>query len=107
MKKGVLFGATYGILLILLSQYFIQNVSGVFSLIGKMVMLDGEIVAHIAQILEQLKTAKITSPWLFVLLLGIGIGILYFWVIRSVKHKVLISQDKRINFTEKAIDTAG
>ena len=67
MKKGALFGAAYGILLVLLSRGFIRNLGELFSPIGKIIKLDGELVKHIIQVLEQFKTAKLVSPWLFVL----------------------------------------
>ena len=91
MKKGALFGAAYGILLVLLSRGFIRDLSGVFLLIGKIIKLDEELVKHVIQVLEQFKAAKLVSPWLFVLLIGIGVGILYFRLIRSRKRKVVIS----------------
>lgn len=89
--RGALTGIFYGMLLIVLSRCFIRNLGGIFNTVGEIIKSDEELVIHITQALEQLKTARIVSPWFKILLIGIIAGILYFKIISRNKRKILLS----------------
>lgn len=82
-------GLLYGVLIIFLSRLIVQNLSGLFTGIAPIAGI-GE-TEYIAQVLGQMKTARIVSPWIAVLLIGIAAGALFLFLIRRCKRKILIA----------------
>ena len=88
---GLFMGAAVAALPVALSRILIRNLSGIFGWIGSIASLDEETLAYGMQILSQLKSAAIDSPWLPFLLAGAALGLLTAWLIsrKPVKHIVI------------------
>lgn len=67
---GALIGAAYAALPVLLSRLLIAHLAELFGWIGSLASLDESTLAYGAQILSQLKSASVISPWLPFLLTG-------------------------------------
>lgn len=88
---GVLAGAACAALPVALSRILIRKLSGIFGWIGSIVSLDEEILSYGVQILSQLKSAVIVSPWLPFMLTGAALGVLMAWMIsrKTGKHIII------------------
>ncbi len=88
---GLFVGTACAALPVILSRVLIRNLAGIFHWIGAIASLDEETIAYGIQILAQLKTAVIASPWLPFLLAGAVLGLLIAWITDSkpVKHIVI------------------
>ena len=88
---GPFIGSACAALSVALSRVLVRNLAGIFGRVGSLVSLDKEILARGTQILSQLKTAVIVSPWLFFLLAGAVLGALAAWFLdrRKARHIVL------------------
>ncbi|MBQ4579117.1 MAG: hypothetical protein IJA83_00510 [Clostridia bacterium] len=88
---GMLIGAACAALPVALSRLLIRNLAGIFGWIGSIASLDEEMLAYGMQILSQLKSAVIVSPWLPFLLAGAVLGLLIAWNTghKPVKHIVI------------------
>ena len=84
-------GIVYGLVMLFLSRFLIRNLSGLFCVISTITDIANGAENHIIQILDQLKTAHIVSPWAAALLLCIAAGIVYFFLIRRCNRKFLLS----------------
>ena len=89
--RGVFIGVACAALPVALSRILIRNLSGIFGWIGSIASLDEEMLAYGVQILSQLKSAVIVSPWLPFLLAGAVLGLLVAWLTgrKPVKHIVI------------------
>ena len=88
---GLFMGAAVAALPVVLSRILIRNLSGIFGWIGSIVSLDEEILSYGVQILSQLKSAVIVSPWLPFMLTGAALGVLMAWMIsrKTGKHVII------------------
>ena len=88
---GSFIGIACAALPVILSRILIRNLAGVFGGIGSIASLDEETLAYGVQILAQLKSAVIVSPWLPFLLAGAVLGLLMAWITgrKPVKHIVI------------------
>ena len=88
---GLFIGVACAVLPVALSRILIRNLSGIFGWIGSIASLDEETLAYGVQILSQLKSAVIVSPWLPFLMAGAVLGLLIAWIIgrKPVKHIVI------------------
>lgn len=88
---GLFMGAAVAALPVVLSRILIRNLSGIFGWIGSIASLDEKMLACGVQILSQLKSAVIVSPWLPFLLAGEALGLLIAWITgrKPVKHIVI------------------
>ena len=88
---GALLGAAYAALPAALSRLLIRQLDVLFSRIGALASLDEKTLSYGAQILSQLKSASILSPWLPFLLTGAALGLMIAWLIarKPVKHIVI------------------
>ena len=88
---GLFMGAAVAALPVVLSRILIRNLSGIFGWIGSIASLDEEILSYGVQILSQLKSAVIVSPWLPFLLAGAVLGLLMAWITgrKQGKHFVI------------------
>lgn len=88
---GALAGAACAAQPVALSRLLIRNLAGLFSWIGGIVSLDEEMLSYGTQILAQLKSADIVSPWLPFMLIGAALGALLAWMIsrKTGKHGVI------------------
>lgn len=86
---AALVGLLYGLVTVLLSRLWIRCSGGVFWLIGTLSGLED--TDHITQVLRQLKTASIASPWVAVLLAGAALGALFYLLISRCKRKKAIA----------------
>lgn len=88
---GLFIGAACAALPVALSRILIRNLSGIFGWIGSIASLDEEILSYGVQILSQLKSAVIVSPWLPFLLAGAVLGLLTAWLTgrKPVRHIVI------------------
>ena len=88
---GLFIGAACAALPVALSRLLIRNLAGIFGWIGSIASLDEETLSYGVQILAQLKSAVIVSPWLPFLLGGAVLGALTAWLIsrKPVKHIVI------------------
>lgn len=82
-----LLGALYAALAILLSRLLIRNLSGLLLLVGPMASLDEGTLSYGAQVLAQLQSAQILSPWLPCLLIGAAAASLAAWLISRRRIK--------------------
>lgn len=84
-------GAACAALPVALSRLLIRNLAGSFGWIGSIASLDEETLSYGVQILAQLKSAVIVSPWLPFLLAGAVLGLLTAWLTgrKPVKHIVI------------------
>ena len=82
-------GLVYGLVAVLLSRLLIRNLGGVFSFVNLFAKLEDG--AHIVLVLSQLKQARLVSPWVAALLLGLVAGLLFFLLIHRCKRKVRIA----------------
>ena len=82
-----LLGALYAALAILLSRLLIRNLSGLFLWVGPMAGLDKNTLSYGAQVLSQLNSAHILSPWLPCLLIGAAAASLAAWLISRRRIK--------------------
>lgn len=89
--RGSFIGAAYAALPVVLSRVLIRNLAGSFGWIGSIASLDEETLSYGMQILSQLKSAVIVSPWLPFLLAGAVLGGLIAWITdrKPVKHIVI------------------
>ncbi|MBE5811877.1 MAG: hypothetical protein E7318_13270 [Clostridiales bacterium] len=89
--RGSFIGAACAALPVALSRVLIRNLAGIFGWIGSIASLDGETLSYGVQILAQLKSAVIGSPWLPFLLAGAVLGLLMAWITgrKPVKHIVI------------------
>lgn len=85
---GPFIGSTCAALPVVLSRILVRNLAGIFGGVGSLMSLDKETLARGTQILVQLKTAAIVSPWLLFLLSGAVLGTLAVWSFdrRPVRH---------------------
>lgn len=88
---ALLAGAAYGLAMLLLSRFLIYNLGGLFSGISAITGIAEAEKKQIVQILDQLKTAHLVSPWAVVFLLGAVAGVVYFFLIQRCKKKILLS----------------
>lgn len=88
---GLFIGAACAALPVALSRLMIRNLAGIFHWMGSIASLDEETLAYGAQILSQLKSAVIASPWLPFLLAGAVLGLLMAWLTgrKPVKHIII------------------
>lgn len=88
---GMLIGAACAAIPVVLSRLLIRNLAGIFSWIGSIASLDEETLSYGVQILTQLKSAVIASPWLSFLMAGAVLGLLIAWISgrKPVKHIVV------------------
>ncbi len=88
---GPFIGSACSALPVALSRVLVRNLAGIFGRVGSLMSLDKEALARGTQILSQLKTAAIVSPWLLFLLAGAVLGALAAWVFdrRKARHIVL------------------
>ena len=88
---GLLIGAACAALPVALSRILIRNLAGIFGWIGSIASLDEETLSYGVQILAQLKSAVIVSPWLPFLLVGAVLGLLTAWLTgrKPVRHIVI------------------
>lgn len=88
---GLFIGVACAALPVALSRMLIRNLSGIFSWIGSIASLDEEILSYGVQILSQLKSAVIVSPWLPFLMAGAMLGLLMAWITgrKQGKHVVI------------------
>ena len=88
---GLFMGAAVAALPVVLSRILIRNLSGIFGWIGSIASLDEKMLAYGVQILSQMKSAVIVSPWLPFLLAGAALGLLIAWITgcKPVKHIVI------------------
>ena len=88
---GLFMGAAVAALPVVLSRILIRNLSGIFGWIGSIASLDEEMLAYGVQILSQLKSAVIVSPWLPFLMAGAVLGLLMAWIAgrKQVKHIII------------------
>lgn len=84
-------GILYGVLVVGLSRGLIRNLAICFRGIGKLAGLKEDLLDNVTQALLQLKEAGMASPWAASLLVAAVLGVLYRWMIRKRKRKVLIS----------------
>lgn len=77
---GLFIGAACAALPVAFSRVLIRNLAGIFGWIGSIASLDEETLAYGVQILAQLKSAVIASPWLPFLLAGAALGLLMAWI---------------------------
>ena len=84
-------GAACAALPVALSRILIRNLAGIFGWIGSIASLDEETLSYGVQILAQLKSAVIVSPWLPFLLVGAVLGLLTAWLTgrKPVRHIVI------------------
>ena len=85
---GALLGLACAALPVALSRLLIRNLAGIFGWIGSIASMDEEILAYGEQILSQLNSAVIVSPWLPFLLTGAVLGLLVAWI-TGRKHVVI------------------
>lgn len=83
-----LIGAGYAALAVSLTRMLIRNLSDLFLWIGPMAGLDEGTLSYGAQVLGQLRSAQILSPWLPCLLIGASAASLMAWLLsrRRVKR---------------------
>lgn len=88
---GLLIGVACAALPVVFSRLLIRHLAGIFGWIGSIASLDEETLAYGGQILSQLKSAAIDSPWLPFLLAGAALGLLTAWLIsrKPVNHIVI------------------
>lgn len=88
---GLFIGAACAALPVALSRLLIRNLAGIFGWIGSIASLDEETLSYGVQILAQLKSAVIVSPWLPFLLAGAVLGLLTAWLTgrKPVKHIII------------------
>lgn len=88
---GSFIGVACAALPVALSRILIRNLAGIFSWIGSIASLDEEMLAYGVQIISQLKSAVIVSPWLPFLLAGAVLGLLVAWITgrKQGKHVVI------------------
>jgi len=72
-------GFLYGLAMLLLSRFLTINLGGLFGGISAIAGIAETKAKQVVQILGQLKTAHIVSPWTSVLLIGMAVGALYFF----------------------------
>ena len=91
LMRGALIGAVCAALPVALSRLLIRNLAGLFGWIGSITSLDEETLAYGVQILFQLKSAVIVSPWLPFLLAGVVLGMLIAWLTarKPVRHVIM------------------
>lgn len=89
--RGSFIGAACAALPVVFSRVLIRNLAGLFGWIGSIASLDEETLAYGVQILAQLKSAVIVSPWLLFLMAGAVLGMLIAWITgrKPVKHIVI------------------
>ena len=88
---GLFIGAACAALPVTLSRILIRSLAVIFGWIGSIASLGEETVSYGVQILSQLKTAVIDSPWLPFLLAGAALGLLLAWITgrKPVRHIVI------------------
>ena len=88
---GSFIGSVCSALPVVLSRILVRNLARIFGWVGSLMSLDKETLTRGLQILSQLKTAAIVSPWLFFLLAGAVLGALAAWFFdrRKARHIVL------------------
>ena len=88
---GAMLGLACAALPVALSRLLIRNLAGIFGRIGSIASMDEETLAYGVQILSQLKSAVIVSPWLPFLLTGAVLGLLVAWITgrKQGKHVVV------------------
>ena len=89
--QGSFIGIACAALPVILSRVLIRNLAGIFGWIGSIASLDEETLSYGVQILAQLKSAVIVSPWLPFLLAGAVLGLLTAWLTgrKPVRHIVI------------------
>lgn len=89
--SGALIGAAYAALPVALSRLLIRHLAALFDWIGALAGLDESALSYGAQILSQLKSAALLSPWLPFLLTGAALGIMIVWLAsrKPIKHIVI------------------
>ena len=88
---GLFIGSACSALPVALSRVLVRNLAGIFSRVGSLMSLDKETLTRGTQILSQLKTAAIVSPWLPFIWAGAVLGALAVWVFdrRKARHIVI------------------
>lgn len=86
---AALAGGAYGLIAVLLSNLLLRNAGSLFRIIGTAAGVTE--TEHIAQVLAQLRTAAIVSPWIAVLAITMAAGVLFFWLVQRCKRKTLFS----------------
>lgn len=86
--RGLFIGAACAAIPVAFSRLLIRNLAEIFSGVGSIASLDEETLSYGVQILAQLESAVIVSPWLPFLVAGAVLGALMAWMIsrRPVKH---------------------
>lgn len=89
--RGSLIGAACAALPVVFSRVLIRNLGGIFGWISSLASLDEETLSYGMQILSQLKSAVIASPWLPFLLGGAVLGGAIAWLTdrKPVRHVVI------------------
>ena len=83
-------GAAYGLLALAFSRMLIRNLGGFFVLLAPAFGIGEKDTQTVARILAQLRSARIGSPWLWVLLAGAALGAGLLFLLRNRKRKWLI-----------------
>lgn len=88
---GSFIGSVCSALPVVLSRILVRNLAGIFGWVGSLMSLQEETLARGTQILAQLKTAIIVSPWLLFLLAGAVLGALAVWFLNRmpVRHIII------------------
>ena len=88
---GSFIGSACAALPVALSRVLVRNLAGIFGWVGSLMSLDKETLVRGIQILAQLKTAIIVSPWLLFLAAGAVLGALAVWFFdrKPVRHIII------------------
>ena len=89
--SAALAGAAYGALAVVLSRLLIRNLASLLHWVGGAAGLDGELLSYGVQVLEQLRSAALLSPWLPAMLIGGCYGALTAWLIRRRRKWKIIA----------------
>ena len=89
--RGAFIGAACAALPVVFSRILIRNLAGIFGWVGAIASLDEGTISYGTQILSQLKSAVLDSPWLSFLLAGAVLGGLIAWIIdrKPLKHIII------------------
>lgn len=88
---GSFIGSVCSALPVVLSRILVRNLARIFGWVGSIMPLDKETLVRGIQILAQLKTAIIVSPWLLFLVAGAVLGALAVWFLdrRKARHIII------------------
>ena len=84
-----LIGGAYGAVSVFLAGLFLKNLGAVAQWIMKLLSLDSDIAHQVADVLLQLKDARIASPYLAFVLLFAFLGILILRLVKKTRTIVI------------------